>query len=205
MAHTTLNIIYDEGAGPKEFGIGGHLPVCAYLLSLCIDSSTGHQIIPERKLINAQTLDGNSILMWAAWSRSLDVVKLLIRNRADATNVANRNGCTVAHWAASGGSLEVCRYLAELANVDFTVENYAGNSPLDHAVAYCRVDVVRWLREDLRVSDDSGKAKALALDFVNWADMGLVSSSDESQRRQVYDLFLDWSKELGEYADENHD
>lgn len=141
--------------------------------------------------------------MWAAWSRSLDVVKLLIRNRADATNVANRNGCTVAHWAASGGSLEVCRYLAELVNVNFETENYAGNTPLDHAVAYLRVDVVRWLKEDLEVNDDNGKAMALALDFVNWADMGLVSSTDESQRRQVYDLFLDWSQEMGEDADDD--
>jgi len=189
------------GAGLKEFGIGGHLSICAYLLSLCRDSSTGRQIIPERKLINAQTLDGNSILMWAAWSRSLDVVKLLIRNRADAINVANRNGCTVAHWAASGGSLEVCRFLAELVNVNFETENHAGNTPLDHAVAYRRVDVVRWLKEDLGVNDNNGKAMALALDFVNWADMGLVSSTDESQRRQVYDLFLDWSQEMGEDAD----
>jgi len=139
--------------------------------------------------------------MWAAWSRSLDVVKLLIRNRADAINVANRNGCTVAHWAASGGSLEVCRFLAELVNVNFETENHAGNTPLDHAVAYRRVDVVRWLKEDLGVNDNNGKAMALALDFVNWADMGLVSSTDESQRRQVYDLFLDWSQEMGEDAD----
>lgn len=40
--------------------------------------------------------------MWAAWSQSLDIVKLLVRNRADTTK-QNRNGCSVAHWAASGG------------------------------------------------------------------------------------------------------
>lgn len=85
------------GAAPKQFGIGGHPAVCAYLSSLCTQQS---QILSERKLINAQTKDKNTILMWAAWSRSLDVVKLLVRNRAT-TTCCNRNGCTVAHWAGT--------------------------------------------------------------------------------------------------------
>lgn len=58
--------------------------------------------MPEQSLLNSQTKDGNTVLMWAAWSRSLDIVKFLVRNRADATSV-NQNGCTVAHWASSGG------------------------------------------------------------------------------------------------------
>lgn len=59
-------------------------------------------MLPERMLVNSQTKDGNTVLMWAAWSRSLDIVKFLVRNRADATTT-NRNGCSVAHWASSGG------------------------------------------------------------------------------------------------------
>jgi ankyrin repeat protein len=59
-------------------------------------------MIPERTLVNSQTKDGNTVLMWGAWSRSLDVVKFLVRNRAVAT-ITNRNGCSVAHWASSGG------------------------------------------------------------------------------------------------------
>ena len=54
--------------------------------------------------------------MWASWSGTLETVKLLIRNRADST-VANRNGCTVAHWAASGGNVEVCKYLGSVTGV----------------------------------------------------------------------------------------
>ena len=191
------------GAGPKEFGIGGHLSVCTYLLSLCRATPSLPQIISERKLINSQTLDGNSVLMWAAWSQSLDIVKLLIRSRSGAKNTANRNGCTVAHWAASGGNLSVCQYLHQMAGVDFTTENYAGNTPLSHAVAYGRVDVVRWLREDMGVEDNGGTAEGLATDFINWADMGLVSSSDHTERQKVYDLFMDWSKEMG--ASDLHD
>lgn len=72
--------------------------MCNYILSLC----TEYSIIPARQLIDSQTKDGNTVLMWSAWSRSLDIVKLLVRGRAD-TAKENRNGCTVAHWAASGG------------------------------------------------------------------------------------------------------
>ena len=59
-------------------------------------------MLPERMLVNSQTKDGNTVLMWAAWSRSLDIVKFLVRNRTDATTT-DRNGCSVAHWASSGG------------------------------------------------------------------------------------------------------
>jgi ankyrin repeat protein len=154
----------------------------------------------ERELINSQTKDGNTVLMWAAWSCSLDVVKLLVRGRAD-TTTCNRNGCSVSHWAASGGSLAVCKYLAEIANVDFSVENYAGNTPLSHAVAYGRSDVVKWLREDIQVEDRGGSAADLAMDFVNWADSGLLVGStpeEELERRKVFDLFKDWTHETGE-------
>lgn len=167
--------------------------MCNYLLSLCAKRS----IIPQRKLLNGQTKDGNTVLMWAAWSRSLDVVKLLVRNRADATQI-NRNGCGAGHWAASGGDLPVCRYLHDMARVDFAAENFAGNTPLSHAVAYGRYDVVRWLREDLRVEDGGGDAADLALDFVHWADAGLVAGEEEAERRKIDELFnsfKDWSRE----------
>jgi len=174
------------GAGPKEFGIGGSIDVCNYLLELCKE----YPIISQRKLIDSLTRDDNSILMWAAWSRSLDIVKLLVRNRAD-TKTANRNGCTVAHWACSGGDLSICQYLHKMANVDFTVENYQGNTPLSHSVAYARYDIAKWLKEDLNVEDTGNNAQRLATDFISWADegLGLISEEEETERRSVYSLF----------------
>jgi ankyrin repeat protein len=169
--------------------------VCNYLLRLC---KQYEQLMSERKLINSQTKDGNTVLMWAAWSQSLDVVKLLVRSRAD-TSTCNRNGCSVAHWAASGGSLAVCKYLKEIANVDFSAENFAGNTPLSHAVAYGRVDVVRWLREELKVEDNDGSAQNLAMDFVNWVDSGFgLGEEKDSERRKVFDLFQEWTYETGQ-------
>lgn len=100
--------------------------------------------------------------------------------------------------------MDVCKYLAGIANVDFSVENYAGNTPLSHAVAYGRAEVVKWLREDLRVEDKGGSAANLAGDFVTWADsgLGLIGEEEEIERRKVLDLFKDWNHEMGEEEDE---
>jgi ankyrin repeat protein len=71
------------GANSREFGIGGHVHVCQYLL----------EHVPPKHLrdyVNLLTKDGNSALMWAAWSGTLDTVKLLVRHRAE-INHANLN------------------------------------------------------------------------------------------------------------------
>ena len=162
------------GAKSKEFGCGGNIAACRFFLN---------QSKETKKFVNVLTKDGNSVLMWAAWSRTLDVVKLLVRNRAD-TTVRNRNGCSVAHWAASGGDLSVCRYLHEMAGVDFTTPNSAGNTPLSHAVAYGRVEVVQWLRDEVLAEDSDGRAVDLAWDFVTWAD-------GDTEREKVFNLFQD--------------
>ena len=168
------------GAKSKEFGCGGHVEVVRFFLENCVSQGSA------KTLVNMLTKDGNSVLMWAAWSGSLDVCKILVRNRAD-TSVSNRNGCTVAHWAASGGNFEVCKYLYDVMQVDFTAPNYAGNTPLSHAVAYGRADVVEWLRNDVCTDDEDGRAEDLALDFVN-------RTEGDSDRMKVYDLFNndDW-------------
>lgn len=166
------------GANAREFGIGGHVHVCRYLLD---------QVDDVKGLVNQLTKDGNSALMWSAWASSLDVVKLLIRNRANPF-VTNRNGCSVAHWAASGGNLECCRYLHETVGVDFSRRNHGGNSPLTHAVAFGRAEVVRWLRDEvLSRDDDDIIAASLAQDFVAWTD-------GDEKRQLVLSLFQEWGE-----------
>ena len=126
------------GVNSKEFGTGGHMDVCWYLLSQCNEPGTK---VTTKELVNQVTKDGNSPLMWASWSGSLETVKLMVQTRAE-YDIANRNGCTVAHWAASGGNLEVCQYLADIVGVNFFTPNHGGNTPLTHAVAFGRVEVV---------------------------------------------------------------
>ncbi|KAL3944689.1 MAG: hypothetical protein SGBAC_001247 [Bacillariaceae sp.] len=160
------------GANAKEFGTGGHIDVCHYLLS-CED---------PKKLVNQLTFDGNSPLMWASWSGTLDTVKLMVRHRADFQR-ANRNGCTCGHWAASGGNLEICKYLKNTVGVDFYQPNNGGNTPLTHAVAFGRVEIVKWLREQASDNEDE-IAASLAKDFCNWTD-------GDAKRKQVLQLFQD--------------
>lgn len=177
------------GANSKEFGIGGHPSVCQYILSFCDSALAARLNITTKLLVNQLTKDGNSPLMWASWSGTLDTVKMLVRTRAD-HRTANRNGCTVAHWAASGGNLQVCKYLAEVVGVDFFVPNYGGNTPLTHAVAFGRLDVVQWLRERAAGSGENDEiAAALAEDFYLWTD-------GNERRRKVLQLFQDdyWSE-----------
>lgn len=121
----------------------------------------------------------------------------LLRSRAapvDFSSAATRRG------ASPSPDLAVCRYLHDAAAVDFSVENFAGNTPLCHAVAYGRFEVARWLKEELRVADAGGAAENLAVDFVAWADLGL--KDEEVERRSVYTLFnslQDWrSEEAGD-------
>lgn len=124
--------------------------------------------------------------MWAAWSASLDIVKLLIENGAD-TSLRNNNGCTVAHWSASGGHLPTCKYLAEYAVVDFDIVNNGGNSPLSHAVAFGRAEVVSWLQQHIGHSGkgDDGRAALLAKDFVEW-------EGDDEKRKEIMEMFADF-------------
>lgn len=188
------------GTTAREFGVGGHVGVCRSLLAVAAESGS------LQEYVNRLTKDGNSALMWAAWSGTLDTVKLLARHRADAT-ITNHNGCTVAHWAASGGNLDgaypvhsqgylmlvcsscgkVCKYLADTFKVDFSIPNHGGNTPISHAVAFGRNKVVEWLLNDASIQgidhEDEVMALSLAQDFVQW------TNGNDDARSKMLDLF----------------
>jgi ankyrin repeat protein len=188
------------GANAKEFGTGGHAHVCQHILSLCgTTSSSSMNVVgasnvtcTAKELVNTCTYDGNSPLMWAAWSGSLDTVKMMVRHRARC-DITNRNGCSVAHWAASGGDLDVCKYLAEVVNVNFFEPNHGGNTPLAHAVAFGRAEVVNYIRELAERMGESilvdEAAARLAADFVGW-------DGTDVKRRKVLQLFQDYDWDL---------
>jgi ankyrin repeat protein len=162
------------GVTAKEFGTKGHIEICRYFLN---------QVDDVKECVNKKTKDGNTALMWSSWAGSLDIVKLLIRNRAE-TTVVNRNGCSVAHWATSGGNLKCCQYLHTIAAVDFSRPNFGGNTPLTHAIAFGRVDIVEWLRNEVLPNKDEDDMMALSLakDFVAW-------NADDKNRRLVLSMF----------------
>jgi ankyrin repeat protein len=205
------------GATPREFGTGGHADVCQYLMEQVQTqqaSSTTSKRDVLREYINQPTKDGNTPLMWAGWSGTLDTVKLLVRSRADVAH-RNRNGCTVAHWASSGGNVQVCRYLHDVAHADFQEPNYGGNTPLTHAVAFGRADIVAWLTKEVLVPATEGEslssldddndvtwenpaianARNLAKDMVRW------TNGEHRGRNQVLQLFDEWADyEIGDVS-----
>jgi ankyrin repeat protein len=197
------------GATPHEFGTGGHADICQYLMEqVQTTQASSSKRNALREYINRPTKDGNTPLMWAAWSGTVDTVKLLVRSRADVSH-RNRNGCTVAHWASSGGNVHVCRYLLDVAEANFVEPNYGGNTPLTHAVAFGRADVVAWLTKEVLISatavDDDGDAadrtsgdpaiataRNLATNMVRW------TGGERTDRNQVLQLFDEWAEyEIG--------
>mmetsp|Transcript_35423 Transcript_35423/g.79925 ORF Transcript_35423/g.79925 Transcript_35423/m.79925 type:complete len:447 (-) Transcript_35423:923-2263(-) len=90
-----------EGGPTRPFGSGGHAAVVEWLVE------------EQGCDPNAETQDGNTVLMWAAWGGDLKVVEMLVRFGAD-PHCANDNGCSAAHWAAGAKGDEavaVCAYL----------------------------------------------------------------------------------------------
>ncbi|CAB1116108.1 unnamed protein product [Ectocarpus sp. CCAP 1310/34] len=130
------------GVETRRFGTGGHVNVCRWLLNLGVDTK-------------ARTSEGNTVIMWAAWAGGLDATRWAVEEAgALDLDAANANGCTVAHWASSGGDEAVCRYLHS-KGVDFTRRNKGGNDPLNHAVAYGRRNIAAWLLGEIHAERET--------------------------------------------------
>ena len=103
-----------------------------------------HRLLSEKNVACAATDDGNAVIHWAAWQGGVSAVRTLLAAGADA-HVANDRGCTCAHWAAAGGDTDTLAYLRDVCRVDLRTPNAAGHTPLEHACAYKRTDIVSWL------------------------------------------------------------
>jgi ankyrin repeat protein len=126
------------GVSNTQFGCGGHYDVVKFLLDKAGDR--------KYSFANAKTSAGNTPLMWACWSGSIEVAKLLVSSGAD-PNVRNDNGVSLAHWAASSGSVDMCKYLEELG-AEFQgpgSRDNEGKTPLDIALSFGYADVVEWI------------------------------------------------------------
>ena len=124
------------GVENGRFGVGGHANICRLFLEEAGDRAT--------ELADVECYSGSTPLMWAAWSGSLDVVRLLISHGAD-PHKKNRNECNVAHWATAGGNLEVCKYLHDELGASFEEESIKCRKPLSHAVSSGHHNVAEWL------------------------------------------------------------
>lgn len=97
------------GVANGKFGVGGHANVCRLFLDAAGDRAS--------ELANVECFNGNTPLMWAAWSGSLDVVKLLVESGANPQK-ENCNQHNAAQWAAAGGHLDVYEYFRDELGVE---------------------------------------------------------------------------------------
>ena len=109
-----------------------------------------------------EDLDRNnrSVLMWACalgkLEQGLPIVQLLCRfyqaKKESCLQHRSVDGDSIMHYAAMGGSLDICKYLHEEWSCPVEVRNHDENHPLHWAAGSGSLDIVRWLVEDLGVS-----------------------------------------------------
>lgn len=94
--------------------------------------------------------------MWACWSGSIEVAKLLVSSGAD-LQLRNDKGVGVAHWAACSGNLTICKYLHDMG-FEFQgpeTKDHDGKTPLDVALSFGHADIVEWItRQTHELTED---------------------------------------------------
>ena len=149
-----------------------------------------NKLINAKSDINHRDYYGMTPLMYAAWSGSLDVAKILVEHGAD-PHLCNNMGCNAAHYAATGGDLRICRYLYDELDVDFFQPNEKGDSALDHAIAHDRRTIVDWMKDILTTKmpqGDVGKSCMSALDLYYSSGAGASDVSDRKTALESLDV-----------------
>lgn len=128
--------ITTAGETPFHFAaMSNNLDICKYLYKLGFSPNA-----LDNKL--------NSPLHFAAGCGCLDTIIWLLDDFGIDINIKNKFGCTVMHYACSGGHLDMCKYLKS-RNVNFHERNYHGHDGITKAVAFKKNHVVKWLIDDV--------------------------------------------------------
>ena len=90
--------------------------------------------------------DDSGLFDWAVFGGDLLTLQTAAELLPPAElHAANRFGCTAIHWAASGGSVAVLRWLYE-QGLDFTVINDAGHGCVQKAAWRGHTEALQWLK-----------------------------------------------------------
>ena len=108
---------------------------------------------------NDANLDGFTLLIDAARVQQLDIIELLVEQRAG-LEIGDKSGNTPLHWAAGEGAYDSIELLIELgANVN--AQNRRGETPLVSAIRKddtIAVEILLAAGPDLSVRDYTGKS-----------------------------------------------
>lgn len=94
--------------------------------------------------MNLRTTNGGTMLMLASYGGHLEACEALLALRADLF-ARNAWDCDAGHFAAMGGSVAVCRWLAA-QGLSLCRPQVSGHTALDKALDAGQEEVVRFLR-----------------------------------------------------------
>ncbi len=98
--------------------------------------------------ISLRAEDDSGVFDWAVFGGDLLTLQTAAETLPPAElHAANRFGCTAIHWAASGGSVAVLRWLYE-HGLDFSVINDAGHGCVQKAAWRGHQEALQWLMLD---------------------------------------------------------
>ncbi|XP_067670045.1 integrin-linked protein kinase-like [Haliotis asinina] len=80
--------------------------------------------------VNSRDGVGMTPMMWAAYKRHRDVVKLLVSRGADVSLVTD-GGDNILHWACRGGDRKTVEFVLSLDGVDVNAKNNSGLTAVD--------------------------------------------------------------------------
>ena len=101
------------------------------------------EVFIDAKGVDAIVRDGRTVLIYAAWNGSTEVVKLLIDNGADLNHKSN-HGDTALMYAARDGHTDVVKFLID-NGVDLNHKNNGGVTALIYAARKEHTEVVKFL------------------------------------------------------------
>lgn len=109
----------------------------AATLSYCRNTDTRYPFVAQDGYNPRESCDRNgaSLLLWAAGSGQLRIVRYLIETCGCSPDLPQRgkrsfSGRTALHWASRNGQLEVVRYLVEKCDVNVDASTADGTTAL---------------------------------------------------------------------------
>ncbi|OLL21779.1 Ankyrin repeat-containing protein [Neolecta irregularis DAH-3] len=110
---------------------------------------------PKIQMGDLRDEQGNTPLHMAAANNHLQVVKYLISQTSDKTDLStlNARGNTALHWSALNGHLDIVIELVN-AGIDPLLKNDSGKTALWEAETNGRKEVTEWLFANARLDED---------------------------------------------------
>nr|XP_042907959.1 uncharacterized protein LOC107440000 [Parasteatoda tepidariorum] len=98
-------------------------------------------LIDKGACINAKDSGNATLLHYAAWKGLVDIIQILLQNKAN-PNIVGKNNSTPLHYASKSGNIKVVKILLE-NGATYNAMSTAGKTPLDLASSKDIIDLLK--------------------------------------------------------------